>query len=400
MWSKIKERIFPFIIAFSALSVSASAAFYSVTGLSKLFAGASFAVIIMAASLEIAKLVIASLLYQYWDKLATTLKVYLTIAAGVLILITSAGIYGFLSSAYQETANKSSIVDSKVKLLETKKTSFEKIKKQYEIEKQSITENITTLRNALGSNNQSYIDANGNTISYSSSANRKAFEKQLEVAIQKDEQLTSKVQIYNDSLINLETQIVQTQSNTELAAELGPLKYLSNLTGTPMDNIINYLLLIIIFVFDPLAIALVIAANFAFAQLKKKDEPEPEYPLEEKVEDMRDIVETYDDLQEEIKEWEEASLTDFQKWEEEEQEEPYQIYTSGSQDEWVIEDEEKAYDNLMTSLDKINDINNENMDFFNKKAKIDAEIERIKEYEKSLQEKRKGKKDDDNIKTY
>jgi len=400
MWSKIKERIFPFIIAFSALSVSASAAFYSVTGLSKLFAGASFAVIIMAASLEIAKLVIASLLYQYWDKLATTLKVYLTIAAGVLILITSAGIYGFLSSAYQETANKSSIVDSKVKLLETKKTSFEKIKKQYEIEKQSITENITTLRNALGSNNQSYIDANGNTISYSSSANRKAFEKQLEVAIQKDEQLTSKVQIYNDSLISLETQIVQTQSNTELAAELGPLKYLSNLTGTPMDNIINYLLLIIIFVFDPLAIALVIAANFAFAQLKKKDEPEPEYPLEEKVEDMRDIVETYDDLQEEIKEWEEASLTDFQKWEEEEQEEPYQIYTSGSQDEWVIEDEEKAYDNLMTSLDKINDINNENMDFFNKKAKIDAEIERIKEYEKSLQEKRKGKKDDDNIKTY
>ena len=82
------------------------------------------------------------------------------------------------------------------------------------------------------------------------------------------------------------------------------------------------------------------------------------------------------------------------------QEEPYQIYTSGSQDEWVIEDEEKAYDNLITSLDKINDINNENMDFFNKKAKIDAEIERIKEYEKSLQEKRKGKKDDDNIKTY
>ena len=400
MWSKIKERIFPFIIAFSALSVSASAAFYSVTGLSKLFAGASFAVIIMAASLEITKLVIASLLYQYWDKLATTLKVYLTIAAGVLIMITSAGIYGFLSSAYQETANKSSLVDSKVKLLETKKTSFEKIKKQYEIEKQSITENITTLRNALGSNNQSYIDANGNTISYSSSANRKAYEKQLEVAIQKDEQLTAKIQIYNDSLINLETQIVQTQSNTELAAELGPLKYLSNLTGIPMDNIINYLLLIIIFVFDPLAIALVIAANFAFAQLKKKDEPEPEYPLEEKVEDMRDIVETYDDLQEEIKEWEEASLTDFQKWEEEEQEEPYQIYTSGSQDEWVIEDEEKAYDNLMTSLDKINDINNENMDFFNKKAKIDAEIERIKEYEKSLQEKRKGKKDDDNIKTY
>ena len=69
MLEKIKVRIFPFIIALSALSVSLSAAYYSVTGLSMLFAGASFAVMIMAASLEIAKLVMASLLYQYWDKI-------------------------------------------------------------------------------------------------------------------------------------------------------------------------------------------------------------------------------------------------------------------------------------------------------------------------------------------
>ena len=411
MLDKIKERIFPFIIALSALSVSASAAFYSVTGLAKLFAGASFAVIIMASSLEVAKLVIASLLYQYWNSLNKVLKIYLTIAAGVLIMITSAGIYGFLSSAYQETANKSGLVDAQVKLLETKKSAFEKIKGQYEVEKTSLTENITTLRNALGNNTQSYVDNNGNVISYSSGANRKAFEKQLEVAIQKDEQLTTKIQTYNDSIINLETRIVETQSNSEVAAELGPLKYLSNLTGTPMDNIINYLLLVIIFVFDPLAIALVIAANFAFAKLKKTNE----IPIEEKIEDMRKVVDAYDDLQDEInipeKDWvedwpddndeelETASLEDFQTWEEKEEEEPYQIYTTGSND-WVIEDEEKAYDNLMQSLDKINNINNENMDFFNKKSKIDAEIERIKAYEKSLQEKRKNRKDDDNVKTY
>ena len=100
MLKKIQERIFPFIIAFSALSVSASAAFYSVSGLSKLFAGAAFAVIVMAASLEIAKLVIASLLYQYRKSLPTFLKYYLSIACFVLILITSMGIYGFLSAAY------------------------------------------------------------------------------------------------------------------------------------------------------------------------------------------------------------------------------------------------------------------------------------------------------------
>ena len=343
MLDKIKERIFPFIIALSALSVSASAAFYSVTGLAKLFAGASFAVIIMASSLEIAKLVIASLLYQYWDSINRVLKIYLTVAAGILIMITSAGIYGFLSSAYQETANKAGLVDSQVKLLETKKTAFEKIKGQYELEKTSLTENITTLRNALGNNTQSYVDNNGNVISYSSGANRKAFEKQLEVAVQKDEQLTSKIQTYNDSIINLETRIVETQSNSEVAAELGPLKYLSNLTGTSMDKIINWFLLIIIFVFDPLAIALVVTANFAFARARKQNDAsyienqvEPEEPATEHQELEEASLE---DLPEEEFDEDHAldmALNDMV----EDLEEPYQVYVSGSNPDWEVVDEE------------------------------------------------------------
>lgn len=81
MINRIKRNIFPTIIALSALSVSASAAFYSVSGLSKLFAGATFEVIIMAGSLEAAKLIIASLLYQYWDTINKYLRTYLTIAA-------------------------------------------------------------------------------------------------------------------------------------------------------------------------------------------------------------------------------------------------------------------------------------------------------------------------------
>jgi len=89
MLKDLKQSIFPFIIAFSALSVSASAAFYSISGLSKLFAGASFEVIIMASSLEIAKLVIASLLYQYWNVINKALRAYLMIATVILILITS-----------------------------------------------------------------------------------------------------------------------------------------------------------------------------------------------------------------------------------------------------------------------------------------------------------------------
>src|SRR5210317_1335186 len=124
MINRIRRNVFPTIIALSALSVSASAAFYSVSGLSKLFAGASFAVIVMAASLEISKLVIASLLYQYRKTLPLGLKAYLTAAAAVLVLITSIGIYGFLSAAYQETATKASNIDSQITLLENQKTNY------------------------------------------------------------------------------------------------------------------------------------------------------------------------------------------------------------------------------------------------------------------------------------
>ena len=97
----MKAKLFPIIIALAALSVSCSAAFYSVYGLGKLFAGASTQVMIMAGSLEFAKLVIASALYQYWDSINKILRTYLTIAIIVLMTITSAGIYGFLTGAYQ-----------------------------------------------------------------------------------------------------------------------------------------------------------------------------------------------------------------------------------------------------------------------------------------------------------
>ena len=120
MLKNIKQGMFPFLIGFSALSVSASAAFYSVSGLSKLFAGASLEVIIMAGSLEFAKLVTASLLYQYWDTINKTLRTYLTVATIILVLITSMGIYGFLSAAYQETYNKLSIVENEKAFIQQK----------------------------------------------------------------------------------------------------------------------------------------------------------------------------------------------------------------------------------------------------------------------------------------
>jgi len=270
MLTYLKERSFPLLIAFSALSVSASAAFYSVSGLSKLFAGAAFAVIVMAASLEIAKLVIASLLYQYRKTLPKFLKWYLSMACFVLILITSMGIYGFLSAAYQETAAKAGNVDSQIALIETKRDNIREQLLVYNEEKSSINGAVASLRNGLSNNKIQYTDTLGNVITTTSRATRNALEKQLDQAIDRQTIINAKVDQLNEKLFNYETEIVEVSMSNEVAGELGPLKYLSGLTGIPMDEIINYLLLTIIFVFDPLAIALVIAANFAFAQLTPK----------------------------------------------------------------------------------------------------------------------------------
>jgi hypothetical protein len=280
MLKNLKQSIFPFIIAFSALSVSASAAFYSISGLSKLFAGASFEVIIMASSLEIAKLVIASLLYQYWNVINKVLRTYLMVATVILILITSMGIYGFLSAAYQETANKAGNMDAQVSLVEVKRDNVKEQLTVYTLEKENITKAIADLRAGLANNIIQYKDKDGNIITSTSSATRNALEKQLDQAVTRQTDVNLKVDELNTQLFEYETQIVEIKTGSDLAGELGPLKFISGLTGIAMDKIINVLLLVIIFVFDPLAISLVIAANFAFAQINLIKEEQQYDPLD------------------------------------------------------------------------------------------------------------------------
>ena len=299
MWKRIQERIFPFIIASSALSVSASAAFYSISGLSKLFAGAALAVIIMTTSLEIAKLVIASLLYQYRKTIPKLLKYYLTVAAVILVLITSMGIYGFLSAAYQETAAKAGSIDAQISLIETKRDNVKEQLAVYSDEKTSINTAVTELRSGLSNNKIQYKDREtGQIINTTSSSTRRALERQLDQAILRQTEINTKVDGLNERLFEYETEIVEVTINNDIAGELGPLKYLSGLTGTPMDKIINYLLLTIIFVFDPLAIALVIAANYSFELLKgkTKEKVKVEAPLIPSLEELTIISEKQNEL--------------------------------------------------------------------------------------------------------
>ena len=269
----MRKQLFPLLIALSALAVSGSAAFYSVYGLSKLFAGASFQVMIMAVSLEFAKLVVASLLYQYWDTINKGLRAYLSIACFVLIVITSGGIYGFLSGAYQSTANQSELLDKSLMILNQKQIRFEEQKQDLKIEKSSLTKSISDLRIALSNPAQvQYIDKeSGQLITTSSSSARRALQTELLTATTSRDGINIKIEAVMDSINKTDMALLDKEISNEAESELGPLKYLAETTGQPMNKVVNWFLLLIIFVFDPLAIALVVAANMAFAQVKGKD---------------------------------------------------------------------------------------------------------------------------------
>ena len=278
----MKERIFPFIIALSALSVSASAAFYSVFGLSKLFAGASTEVIIMAGALEAAKLVIASLLYQYWDTINKILRVYIVTACFILIVITSGGIYGFLSGAYQETATQSEFLDKQVAIIDSKRTRF--IEQRDDL-KLTVKELTTALSNPTMIQ---YVDKESQQlVTTTSSRQRKLLESQLSEA-------KINLNAVTDSISTLDIRVLDAQIGNESARELGPLKYMAELTGQPMSKIVNWFMMLIIFVFDPLAIAMVVAANMAFAQVKGVARDPKDYEVyQEKEPTEEEIKEKY-----------------------------------------------------------------------------------------------------------
>jgi hypothetical protein len=279
----MKKKLFPWLIALSALSVSGSAAFYSVSGLGKLFAGAATQVMVLAGSLELAKLVTASLLYQYWKQLNSFLKIYLSIATLILILITSAGIYGFLSSAYQETAFKVQNQDKNIEILDKDISMMQTEIKNYESrisQKDSRLAQLMTIRTNLQSTQDVLIEKSKSTT---------AVRKQITDIDSEIKRMDSEISSMNDSISSKNVKIGEIErnklgvaSNSDLAKEVGPLKYIANLTGKSLEQVVNWYIIVLMLVFDPLAIALVIAANFAFQKSKDEDKDQPNDIKEDK----------------------------------------------------------------------------------------------------------------------
>lgn len=281
------KRIFPYVVLTAAFVLAGSAAYYSVFGLSKLFSSQATAVIVLAGSLEASKLITASYLHRYWNQITAAIKVYMMIAVFILMCVTSLGIYGFLVSAYQDTAYKFQNQQTVISNLESKKSRYTEQLQQIATEKQTVTNNITELTSALSNNVIQYTDRKGNQVKKTSSANRKAYESQLSNANVRLNDLNQKQNVINDSVTKIEFEILDKQTNSDVSAEIGPLKYIAEITDSDMDSIVNWLIILLIIVFDPLAIILLISANRAF-ELK---EPKMEIPLEivsESVTDQQD----------------------------------------------------------------------------------------------------------------
>ena len=274
----MKDKLLPWFLLFCALGLSGTAAYYSVVGLSVVFVGVALPVIIMGGFLEISKLAIATYLHDKWKETYGVLKIYLTLALITLSLITSLGIYGLLSTGFSTNIAKLEIGQKEVKNIEIKKQRFEEIKNEYQKEKQTLDKDISNLRSALSTNTttQSVDRQTGQVVTRANNANRKSFETQLQLAIENRDKMSGKVDALNDSITALDIKILELESKEISGNELGTIKYISEMTGWNVKKTANIFILILIFVFDPLAITLVIATNQAFKSNKKEEEETPQ----------------------------------------------------------------------------------------------------------------------------
>ena len=233
------SKYFYIWIGLSALLIAGSAAAFSVYGLAKLFSGAFLSVVLMASSLELGKLVAASFLYRYWKFINWFQKVYMTFAVLVLIGITSAGIFGYLSNAYQGAT------------LEFEKQSTELLTIEERIEqldedKVFLKEELSVAISELPDN---YITAKRKL--------REEYNPQIT-------QLNQELLEFKTRRADLEIQLVST------GVDVGPAIYLARTFGTDIDTVVKFFIFILIFVFDPLAVMLVVAYNQALILRSKE----------------------------------------------------------------------------------------------------------------------------------
>jgi hypothetical protein len=289
--------MFKKILNLSAFLLAGCAAFFSVKGIALLFSASFWSVGIMAGSLEIAKLVSASYLYRYWDSINKILRTYMLCATILLMGITSLGIFGFLSDAFQRNFSQYSLNVNKVQALKSQQTFVSsqvefnkgKLKDLIELQKtyqgsldSAVKQDVTVTKTSSGG-----LFSSGKTEKVTDNKLLDSKNKIIEGSQQNINSLFSQIGIVSSELQNLEQQasklaqeiMVLESDNTK--GEIGTFKFVAEAFGMKIENAVRLFIILIVIVFDPLAVALVIAYN---SLLNKKDILEVEKPIEKVVE--------------------------------------------------------------------------------------------------------------------
>ena len=236
-------------VGLSALFVAGSAAFFSVFGLSNLFAGAKLSVIVMASSLEFGKLVAASFLYRFWNNVNKILRTYMAIGVVVLVLITSAGIFGYLSNAYQGATINFEKQSTELLALEDR---LDVLQEDRVFLKQELDDQVATLP-------ENYFTAKRNL--------REQYNPQIQ-------EISTEILEVKGRISDLEIELIET------GVDVGPAIYLAKAFETDVDTVVKFFIFILIFVFDPLALALVLAFNHTLIHdEQEKDNVEKMYDM-------------------------------------------------------------------------------------------------------------------------
>jgi len=243
------------------LVLSAVAGFFSVVGLGLIFAGAYWSVVVMAGTLEVSKIVAASWIYRNWSIAPWIMRMYMTIAVIVLVFITSMGIFGYLSKAH---------VDQVIQAGGNNEIQIEALERRI-ARQQSIISDSETVLLQLDRSVQTLIDYDrirGPNGSIAVRASQKEERQSLNDSIS---DAYEEIETLNDELFPLK------KTQIELEAEIGPLKYIAELVygdeaSNYFDTAVRWIIILLVLVFDPLAICLLLAGN-AGIQQREYDEP-------------------------------------------------------------------------------------------------------------------------------
>lgn len=255
-----------YLLLITALTISAVAIYYSVAGLAAIFAAAFWPIVIMGTTLEIAKLVAASWLKQYWDDIPRLLKWYLTVSVVILMLITSMGIFGFLSKAHTDQSLVSGDIMSKIALYDEKiKTEKENI----DVARKAIKQLDEAVDQVMGRSTDERGADKASQIRRSQQRERSALQRDIANA-------QSNISRLNEERAPIAAEV------RKVEAEVGPIKYIAKFIygDDPDQNIlekaVTWVIIMIIFVFDPLAVLMLLASQWTFARLRQQIHPQYE----------------------------------------------------------------------------------------------------------------------------